>query len=510
MRNSPIEYRTTWNQTVYAPIALLALTIILPPPQAMSQTVMPRNTAALSTTYPDKPVNETAIAAGTERVMAVYHVLTASQLGNPQIGYAIAELDVGGNWTWNEEGVIDPAQFEVVGLTDPSVAYDSASGDFLVCAMTRDQFRIVVARFDGGTGIMGAWQQVGATGVGFDKPWITTGSTVLPGLSAPSTKSEFYITYENEGHVGYQRTKNGGQSWKTSCSGQGFALTNVNDCNTRVPMESWPVPKAFGTQPLYVAFLDTDGIRLLRGDDINSGAHAGEVQFTQILGTDGLPLVIPQLIVSPDLWTVVPGPTQGITNLPRGWGVDLAADPTNADRLYVVYHDRASVGSPDISIYMRVLTRVSGPNPIWFLGPRLLVADDADELVETDQIHPAVRVDTTGRIHVIYYDDQDFTQDDGASCVPQCPRYDVKYAVSNNQGTNWTYQELCDDPPNCTLTEPALDYSQPNSAFWLGDFIGIDISGNRVWTSFMGSSATRDPTPNADKSLIWSSQIVLP
>ncbi len=32
MRKSPIEYRTTWSHTIYAPIVLLALTNILPPP----------------------------------------------------------------------------------------------------------------------------------------------------------------------------------------------------------------------------------------------------------------------------------------------------------------------------------------------------------------------------------------------------------------------------------------------------------------------------------------------
>lgn len=476
---------------------------------ASGQTVLPRNSAALSSVYPTKPVNETAIAAGQFQVMSVYHVLNASPSSHTQIGYAIAEQDGQGGWVWNEEGVIDPTQFENVGLTDPSVAYDGGSGDFLVCALPRDLTRVVIARYSAATG-MGPWQQIGPTGTAYDKAWIVAGQMPLPGGNAPIGANEFYITYQAGSYVAYLHSIDGGLTWTTSCAGQGFALTNLDNCEEsfRIPMETWPVPRVYGNRALYLAYFQ-DGIQLVRGDDVAYGAHAGEVRFTRLLDQQtGQPIAIQNHFYNAggNLWQIVP--SHGLFGSPRGWGLDLAVDPTNANRLYVVYHDRASASSPDMNIYMRVLTKVSGAT--WTVGPRLLVADDSNELVETDQILPAVKVDPSGRIHVVYYDDQDFTQDDLSGCSPDCPTYDVKYAYSVDQGQTWNYRELCDDPPSCAATEPAIVDENWGGGFWLGDYIGIDIRDGCVWTSFVGSTINPIVDPNPNNTLIWSSRIVLP
>jgi hypothetical protein len=44
-------------------------------------------------------------------------------------------------------------------------------------------------------------------------------------------------------------------------------------------------------------------------------------------------------------------------------------------------------------------------------------------------------------------------------------------------------------------------------AFFLWQYIGIDVGADRVFTSFMGTTAQ---DTNTDKSVIWSSQIELP
>jgi len=156
-----------------------------------------------------------------------------------------------------------------------------------------------------------------------------------------------------------------------------------------------------------------------------------------------------------------------------------------------------------------VLTR----NPTtgrWSVGPAILVADDDDPFNETDQFLPRVDVAPNGNVHIIYYDDREYPQADD----DPTPRFDVFYAWASGSQLNFqdpghTF-ELCDDPQNnCLATVPAVDFALPAMAFVFGDYIGIDVGAGRVWTSFMGHAPyPRDPYEN--KSVIWSSQILLP
>lgn len=191
-----------------------------------------------------------------------------------------------------------------------------------------------------------------------------------------------------------------------------------------------------------------------------------------------------------------------------GAGVSLAVDPTDPDRLYLVYHDTdIALGcaeqycnplDSDVNIYMQVITRVSGN--LWRAGPRILVADDT-QVQETDQFMPSVVVDDFGRIHVVFYDDRRFPQDDLDSQV----RFDVWYAYSTDGGQHWVNLELFEDnPPG----EPAVDSMLTvNDEFELRDYIGIAVGSDRIWTCFMGMT---EQDVNTDKSVIWSSQILWP
>jgi len=500
----------------------------------LGQTPLPRDVAAFSVDDPGTPADESGrsmfestIAAGDAAVMAVYH--SAPAAGLFEIGYALATVDSNGVWTWTE-GVINPGQFandpnDPVGLTDPSVAYDLVTGDFLVCAMTRDLTRIVVARYDAqaNPSAFNPWEVV-LQSSGIDKTWIVAGEVFKmvppPGFAGPIPEirlQEFYITSDGAAGLKYLRSMDGGQNWIG-----GDALTDLNNSNSGISPVTVPAPRVYNKRPLYVAFVkDLFHVEFLRGDDVNSGVHAGEVQFTHLID-DGNGQNLSVDFNWSRLAQILPVPPESITIGARGPGFDLSPDPTDANRLFFVYHDTPTADPNDarfldLNIYLRVLTRVSGAR--WSIDPPLnqlgiLVADDSDPLVETDQFLPSMDVDANGEIHIVYYDDQDFSQNDSDFCPTACPRFDVVDAVSDTGGASWQYFELCDDPQNgCASTEPAVDFrdlegQEPGSQFALRDYIGIDVRNARVWTSFMGTSDERDTNP--DKSVIWSTQITLP
>lgn len=63
-----------------------------------------------------------------------------------------------------------------------------------------------------------------------------------------------------------------------------------------------------------------------------------------------------------------------------------------------------------MNIYLRVLTRVSGAK--WSVGEPIAVVDDSVTTFESDQLLPALDVDEDGGIHIIFYDDRNYTDPD--------------------------------------------------------------------------------------------------
>ena len=385
--------------------------------------------------------------------MAVYHVFPPDTPPNVQeIGYALAKLE-GGAWTWFQEGIINEGAFPNVSLTDPSVAYDSFTGEFLVCAMTRDQARIILARWEPIGGQFGPWVVVSqASGAeSFDKPWIVAGEMTLgpadgPLYPDPIGMREFYITWDGGPALKYLRSRDGGETWRG-----GDALTNLNNPSSVITPCNVPAPRVFGSQPLYVVFRKDDlTLEFVRGDDVNGGPHDGEVRFTRLVDEQtGQNLTVHLNIGSASLFFYVP-PQNPFTGA-NGPGFDLAVDPTNANRLYLVFNDTATSdpNDKDVNIYLRVLTR----NPTtgrWSVGLAILVADDGLP-PETDQFLPAI-VELRRRIGVLLHE----------------------------------------------------------VAVVVVDDVGFAVEAHiRFWTSFMGHApAPRDPYAN--KSVIWSTQILLP
>lgn len=437
--------------------------------------------------------------------MCVHHV-NGGGAAAVEIGYSIADPATG---AWIEEGIINSGAI-AVGLTDPTVAYDRATGDFLVCAMPLDRASIAVARFDAGSGQFGSWQTVG-TGMGLDKPWIVAGAAIQPTGNAPAMPSEFYITWHGtaDGNkLHYRRSRDGGFTWVG-----GLALTNLNDSNSTIN-GVLAMPRVYETWPLYVGYRSVNGpgvIRFLRGDDINSGPHAGKVQFTVLVDSGGQPVELPTDLVSTSLFTVAAGPNfvSGVSNPLSAPGFDLSVDPTHSGRLYLVYQELDSPSGSDVSVYVRKLIRQSGN--IWQLQAPTTISDNAINNSD-DQFMPTMDVDAGGRIHVIYYDDQQFRPPQTDSTEYDA-KFNLWYAYSADQAQTWSYWNLCDNPTgDCVESESAVDYSvidyEVFSPLALRDYIGIDVGPDGdVWTTFMGISNDRDPDPEADKTLIWSTRI---
>lgn len=477
--------------------------VLLVPASAPAQTVLQREHAALSLDVAGTAVDEstlavweTAIAAGQDRAMSVYHVWDHN-VQRAKIGYAVAYLD-NGNWTWEQEGMIDPMTYDTIGLTDPSVAVDPLSGDFLVCALLRNLTQIVVARYTRSDDQMGAWEEIGPVGVGFDKPWIVASEVFVPGgPAAPGGPgaTEFYITWFGGAppHLFYLRSRNAGFDWAG-----GDALRDLNDPSSTIPLETWPVPSVHATtDPLYVAFKNGYDVNFVRAVDVNFGPHAGKALFSYLLDTGDQPLTVTRIINSASLWMKVPH--IGLVS-PRGHCLDLAVDPTNTNRLFLAYSDLQSSTSNDVDVYLRQLTR----NPVtgrWSVGTQRTVNTDESEF-DADQILPKIAVGVDGTIHVAFCDERRWPDQDDFDPSPLF--YDVYYARSIDQGQIWTNDELFGappDPPAAELSNPAV----PAIGFLLGDYIGIDVDpDNVVWTSFMGTSTS---DTNSNKSVIWSSRV---
>jgi hypothetical protein len=480
---------------------------------AAGQTLLPREVAAfgaLPAPLVEPIVNETAIAAGPDHAMAVYHLKTASTL---RIGYALWTRN-GSTWSLTREGALDDGGY--VLFSDPTVAFDDSTGDFLIAAMGQEPgqpigaFRgLLVARWKSTTDEFTDWLDVNPTAQDVDKPWIVAGEYIPPaGPSILLPTKEFYIVWQgSDGFLKYVRTRNGFTTWKG-----GDCLTNVNDPNTRIANSRWPVVRVHDTRPPYVAHIVSEGpfhrtIAIEIGTDINSGPHAGEVQWTtQLDDSTGSPLAI-VLNSGSNMQPRLPGGDIIHIGTGVGVGVDFAVAPSNPDQLYLAYHDVDHFFpiDPDVNIYLQTLTRVTGNR--WAVGPRILVADDANPTIETDQFMPQIAVDDQGRVHVTWLGDENFTNPDQIDTDSDV-KFDAFYARSINGGQTWTVSELCDDPPACQGEDAAVDSSLPNTemVYEFRDYNGIAVGPDRVWTSFMGIS-TADPSV-AEKSVIWSSQIL--
>jgi hypothetical protein len=512
---------------------MAAATLVALSTPASAQAPKARHLAAKGLEYTDKPVRETHIAAGTNRVMPLY--MQTNPAGGHRVGYAFAVVvehippGMGAPsqkpWRWVEEGLVpfsapdfDPNDPEN-NAGDPSVAYDTVTGNFVLAGQyTPGRIHYpIVARYNATLEEFdwGGWTLLqfgdGSPVPACDKPWLVAGD-VIPG-NPP--QQEFYICYTGMGaetaHLIYARSVNGGDTWYGGVAdpaGDELLLSYVHSaahpdgsfyvaCFNKTEQHFQFVhgqDPGSPEQPMTWEYLDTD-----------LDPYNGVLEVST--NTSGLAPYIPT------------GGHFGVEIFPN-----LAVDPLDPNNLCVVYHD--TVEPPpdppfvdaDVDVFLRVLTKQ--PDGTWAVGDRVPVndPDDPNAASPSDQFFPAMTVDPLGRIHVIFYDDRDFEYqtdypdpNDPNAPDPTLPKFNAYYAYSENIDLGFPEddRELYQVPP-----ERAVDYAViegQGGGFRLEDYIGItwgaEAQGYRIWTSFTGTHAD-DPTEH--DSVIYSSQIPWP
>lgn len=436
-----------------------------------------------------RQVTEPAVAAGPDSVLAAF--FDRPNRLQHDAWYAAYNKHTD-RWA---SGEIDPNTTHAA-ICDLSTAYDAQTGDFLAAATTGGA--VISCRFEAGPKLgevtPGTWQQAAHHGGIFvDKPWIVAGDPNLP------TGQEYYITYSvGNYYYWYLRSINGGQNWYK-------AKVELADTGEQVHGGAPALqPAVDGDGPLYAAYI-SGGIHFLVGVDTPTSSPPA-VDFWELLrqaddpNDPPVPLTVPlnKGYIGAYIPSVFSQPTA--STQPQ-----LAVDPTNPNRLYIVYQDTATNQSndQDVNVYLRELTK---NGDYWERGDRIQVNDD-ETLYESDQFMPSVTVDDNGRIHVIFYDDRNYTDGPTGDLQPDddpnvLAKLDAYYAWSDDQGANWTNMELYAEPPEPAINREILLNVNPreyNGIAWYRDGLATE-----VWTAFSGTYRL-DPSPN--DSVIWSSQI---
>ena len=482
--------------------------------------IEPREAAATAPAW-GTPVWETHIAAGVSNVIAVFNQGYRSE--SCRVGYAVCNRTQG---TWGPRQTIGGDHYAI----DSSIAFDNPlrsipldfptplEDKFVAAALNGIDNQILVSRY--AEGAFEDWEAVvdwpdddPPDDYSVDKPWIVAGEVV-------SLLREYYIVYwhappgAGKGYA-YLRSTDGGASWYPGPNAPEEAHEIwVGDERITGGFCAQPAAAQYDGGPLYIAFPTGSVFRFLRGDD---RVEDGGVDFSYLETDSGL-LEVP--LHCADLEDFLPE-LSPFTGGETAVTPQLVVDPKNPDRLYVVYHD--TVDPPpdplpdppydiDVDVFLTVLER-SGS--YWYVAgePRIRVNNDPNDVV-SDQYLPAVTVDTQGRIHIIFYDDRSFADQNDQTADPV---FDAYYAYaplddldfqSDPERNRRLYAEL--DPPH-PPDPPALDFSLDIwEGFEAGEYIGITSSsfgvGRReVWTSFTGTLPAEDPHP--DEVVIWSSLI---
>ncbi|MFH0944844.1 MAG: sialidase family protein [Planctomycetota bacterium] len=441
--------------------------------------------------YRDHNVREVDIAVHNGTAMVTF-IQTEHQPLQNGVGYSYFD---GSTWT---EGTVTGGLFD-----DPSVCYYGTvviSGTpvetFLCCyrnggvcevkafnpaTLAFDLDPVLVGNPDGG-GIL-------------DKSWIISGRQ-------QTTYNDLHVTW-HEGPGGanlrFTTSRDGGATWSTP-----DVITDRLDPST--PINGRMVQSTVGDTtvpgPIYFAYMPgaSGDIRIMQGTEETSSSTNSGWEFEHLRNSSGILTL--DTNGSDDMADDVPGPFR-VLRIPQ-----LVADPTDPNRLYLVYHDAAAPGSDDLDVFCATLTK-SGD--YWSLGTPVRVNDDPVTVLpvdDKDQLLPKPAVDNEGRLHIVSYDDRNYYQPDGDSAIGI--KFDAFYAVSLDGGATFTNIELGTIPKEpalqCGLTTYGIPiYSTP------GEYPGIVCEGNTVWITFSGTwnGEMMDAVhPAPDRSVIYVAKVV--
>ncbi len=483
------------------------------------------------------PLWETWLAiTPNHNVMSVFHNMykPATGPGDPNAPEAVVEKTAIGyalysfkssppQWVGN--GVIPHGDYGAFG-GDPCVAADPIRKTFFATARGGSVAaggitHILYAKYNALLGSWMPWQVLaytggsGASALTNDKPWLVAGEmtgTLTTGVA------EYYSTFHdgtlNSGNYAYVR-------YVEKFGAQGSTFTTVfDDIEVGGNAISGVRPShqctVAGAGPLYEAYAPDFGsgttpmkFRFLVGTDVNGSNGENEgVSFDYLYASAGVPLelALRHYGAGSQDDEFIPGGLQ-IATVP--W---ILADPTDVDRLFLVYHTTkvqswtTDAGHADFDIYARVLTRSGG---YWSAGEESRVNDDDTEF-ESDQFLPSATVDASGRMHSIWYDDRLYNTTSDQADNTQYPKFDVYYArcIPSGSGFDISVNELLYGT-GVEEGQPALDY--PLLEGWAfpnrpGEYNGIGVEGDVVWTTYTGTTHASG-SGVANPSVIWSSVI---
>lgn len=295
-------------------------------------------------------------------------------------------------------------------------------------------------------------------------------------------QSNFYVLCNDTGNppvLHASRSLNSGVSWDNiqpiQPDGKVFDLPGKGAA---------PAVSADGT--LYVAYLHTESQQDLRHRLIKSVDQAEN--FTRVDDQTGF---LNEQHELDNYDTYVPGAFR----IP-GFG-QLAADPTDANRLYYVFINRTGElvnGDGNVDVF---LMRSTDAGETW-AARQLINQDDPQQDPERyDQFMPAINVDDTGRVHIIWYD----TRKDHppADLDPPLFNMELYYAWSDDNGQTFTEQ----------LIGHAIYTDDLTNNGFIGDYNGLTSAGGVVVPVYMGTFGSLVPFFPPDET-IFSNRILHP
>lgn len=142
--------------------------------------------------------------------------------------------------------------------------------------------------------------------------------------------------------------------------------------------------------------------------------------------------------------------------------VYLAVSPVDG-ALYCVYFDTTSIvgGNANVDLY---LMRSDDGGASWTLP--MVINGDADP--PGDQFFPWIEIDTSGRLHLAYFDSRYTVQDDDV----EDGRFDITYATSNDRGESWTEMRVTETSFGSAASE------WTGMGQFMGDYIGLAPTGD--------------------------------
>lgn len=482
---------TSWIAQAQTPKArVIASPGLYPPPIGNDEAIWETSIAAPS-------LNEPGGSIQNDRIVAVHQVGPRGL--NKGVGFAHAK-QTGGTWNWTAGGIIGvPSGFGTA--FDPTIGYNRRTGNFILAAGLDGAVgeRIGVAHYfpaqydpNSFTPFSDGFVQIPPSVYG--NPPGNTDKPTLAVAEMTSTIQEAYVVMWIQGGSYYVRSTNGGYSWLggpiLGCYGFVTPCTTVDG-------------------RVYVAEYGSGSpaVKFFQGTDITnpSDPNFGKVDWTPVETSQ----VDPDLLVMPMYTAVVtrylPLPTShaAVYNFPR-----MAADPLDANILYVAYHDLKNAASgqadEDVNIYLRRLIR----NPstgYWSISGRVQVNDDDDPnaLTPSDDFLPEIVVThqpgQPAHVHVIYYSDRRWdTQVDNN---PEYPKFDVFYARSEDAGLTFPsslhfrmfkYSSTDPgDPPVIDYLKLPRDATPGNKPFELNDYIGLRLRSTgtetQLWSAYTSS-----------------------